>query len=299
MDNGEFFKREASQSAERKIDNEKALRLGSERQGLFILMEGKGAGGVGLKFTNAICEGHELLHGELFRAEVEEGIGEEGLHLVAHALALQRQLGEERTEVVAQGLAALVEGGLHDTLEQGFVAAKGLRSVARQADDGRADLGGRIEHVGLNGEQVRGFVPRLNEHGEDAVGLRAGAGTDAVGHLLLDHAGAAGYQFLVVQHLKEDLAGDIIGIVAGEHEGLPAEDAVQVHLQEIVLDDIVLQLRPRAAQVGHGLEVQLHDFQRTGLAHQVLRHHSHAGSYLQHRQVRTGIYGVRNTLGDV
>ena len=42
---GRLTLQEASQSAERKIDNEKALRLGSERQGLFILMEGKGAGG--------------------------------------------------------------------------------------------------------------------------------------------------------------------------------------------------------------------------------------------------------------
>lgn len=111
----------------------------------------------------------ELGEGELLRSQVEEGIGEEGA-----VVGSGEQLDEKGTQVVAECLAALVEGGLDDALEQGFVAAEARGVVAGEAYDGGAHLGRRVEDMRLDGEQVLGRVPGLDEHGEDTVCLGAG-----------------------------------------------------------------------------------------------------------------------------
>ena len=52
------------------------------------------------------------------------------------------------------------------------------------------------------------------------------------------------------------------------------------------------------SEVVHGLEVQLHDLQRSRLLHEELRHDSHARSYFQNWEVRKCIYGVSNALSN-
>ena len=42
------------------------------------------------------------------------------------------------------------------------------------------------------------------------------------------------------------------------------------------------------------LTVNLHNFQRTRLLHQILRHHAHTRTYLQHWKFRTGIHRIGN-----
>ena len=144
---------------------------------------------------------------------------------------------EDLTERNAQHFPALVEGGFHDALEEFFVAAEVGDGASRQADDGGLDFWRRIEHGGFDREKVFDIVPRLHQHGEDAVGFRAGLGGHAEGDFVLNHAGAAGNQIAVVEHFEENLRGNVVGIVAREHEGATAEDFVEVHAEEIVLDN--------------------------------------------------------------
>ena len=145
------------------------------------------------------------------------------------------------TEQLAQGdaqhLTALVEDGLHDAAEELLVAAEGVDVVARHADDGRLYLGWRVEDGGLDGEEVLDIVPRLDEHGEDAVGLRTGLGGHAQRHLVLNHSCTAGDEVAVVEHLEEDLRRDVVGVVAREHELAAAEELAEVHAEEVAGDE--------------------------------------------------------------
>ena len=52
------------------------------------------------------------------------------------------EIPESRPERIADHLAPLAEGGLHDTDEQRLVARETLRGIAAQADDGALDLRG-------------------------------------------------------------------------------------------------------------------------------------------------------------
>lgn len=142
---------------------------------------------------------------------------------------------EDLTERHAQHFPALVEGGFHNALKKFFVAAEVSDVVSRQSDDGGLDFWRRIEHGGFDREKVFDIVPRLHQHGEDSVGFRTRLGGHAEGDLVLNHAGAAGYQIAVVEHFEENLRGNVVGIVACKHEGATAEDFVEVHAEEIVL----------------------------------------------------------------
>ena len=53
-------------------------------------------------------------------------------------------------------------------------------------------------------------------------------------------------------------------------------------------------------KVCHRLAVDLHHLQRTWLLHQILRHHTHARTYFEHRQIGIRfIHRVSDTLGDI
>lgn len=142
------------------------------------------------------------------------------------------------TERHAKHFPALVKGGFHNALKKFFVAAEVGDGVSRQADDGGLYFRWRIEHGGLDREKVFDIVPRLHQHGEDAVGFRAWLGGHTEGDFVLNHASAAGNQIAVVEHFEKNLRGNVVGIVAREHEGATAEDFVEVHAEKIVLDDV-------------------------------------------------------------
>ena len=50
---------------------------------------------------------------------------------------------------------------------------------------------------------------------------------------MLNHTSTAGNEVLVVEHLEEDLRGDVIWIVARQDERLPVEDLSEIHPQEV------------------------------------------------------------------
>ena len=175
----------------------------------------------------------ELLDGELFGAESQKI----EMLMVECCIFFRCLWIEDLTKRHAQHFPALVEGGFHDALKKFFVATEVGDGVSRQSNDGGLHFRRRIEHGGFDREKVFDIVPRLHQHGEDAVGFRAGLGGHAEGDFVLNHAGAAGNQIAVVEHFEENLRGNVVGIVAREHEGATAEDFVEVHAEEIGLDN--------------------------------------------------------------
>ena len=144
---------------------------------------------------------------------------------------------EDLTERNAQHFPTLVKSGFHDALKKFFVAAEVGDGVSRESDDGGLNLWRRIENGGFDREKIFDIVPRLHEHGKDSVGFRAGLGGHAEGNFVLNHARAAGNEVAVVEHFEENLRGNVVGIVAREHEGTTTEDFVEVHAEEIGLDN--------------------------------------------------------------
>ena len=71
-----------------------------------------------------------------------------------------------------------------------------------------------------------------------------------------------------------------------------------MHLQEIILDDVLLQRRVVLSQVIYRLEINLHHFHQTRFLHQELRHYAHPRSHLQHRNLRAGIHRISNLLSN-
>ena len=145
-------------------------------------------------------------------------------------------------------------------------------------------------------EEVFHPIPSLYQYTQNAVCLTAGTGCDTLGNLFLYHARTARYQFFVIQHLEEYLAGYVIRIIARQYERLSVEQALQVHFQEVVFDDVILQLRVGFPQIGHRFIIHFHNFYRALFGQEKLGQHSHARSYFQYRKVGTGVYGVGNVL---
>lgn len=211
---------------------------------------------------------------------------------------------EKGAERDAEHLATLVERDFHDALEKFLVAAERGDAISREADDGRLHLGRRIEHRGLDGEEIFHIVPRLHEYGEDAVGFRARAGGHAQGHFVLDHARATGDELAIVEHLEENLRGDIVGIVAREHEFPAFKRLVEIHAEEITFDnreyggaevrggEIVLE-------VFYTFAVDFHGFQLALFLSEKLREDTHSRPYFKDGDVGTGIDRVGDAAGNV
>ena len=239
-----------------------------------------------------VGQAYKLLDGQLLRPP-GHGLGGEKRGVG------QPVLGEHLPDAHAQHLPSLVEDGLHQALEELLVTAQVGHTVARHAYHGALHLWRRVEHPLVHGEEILHVVPRLYEHAQDAVGLRSRGGGHALGHLALDHARAAGDEFLVVEHLEEYLRRDVVGVVAGEHKLAAVENAAEVHAQEILADDVVAQGGEVRVEVVHALLVYLNGLHLPPFRHEILGQHAHAGAYLQDGQCRAGVHRVGDALGDV
>ena len=238
--------------------------------------------------SHQIGQFHKLRDAELFGAERQVGLFQQGVDSL-----LRQKLAERDT----QHLAPLVEHGFHNALEQVLVATEVLHIVALHADDGALHLWRRIEDRRLDGEEIFHVVPCLNEHRQDAIGLRPWQGGHAQGHLALDHPRATWDEVAIIEHLEENLRRDVVGIVTRQNKLLALEQLAEVHAQEVLTDDIVVQAREMLIQVGHALRINLHDTQRPRLFSQILRQHTHTGSDLQNGQVRADVNGVGDATG--
>jgi len=116
---------------------------------------------------------------------------------------------------------------------------------------------------------------------------------------MLDHTRTTGNEILIVEHLEEDLRGDVVWIVARQHELLSVEHLVQIHPEEVATYYIIIKTGKILAEIGHRLTVDLHHLKGARFFHEILGHDTHAGSYLQHGEVRTRINGVGNGLGNI
>ena len=119
---------------------------------------------------------------------------------------------------------------------------------------------------------------------------------------MLNHACTAGNEVAIVNHLKEYLRRYVVWIVACQHKLPASEHLSEVHTQKVALDDgvLTLVLKQRSLQISNALAVNLHHLQRSGLSHQILRHHTHAWAYFEHRQVAIRlVHRISYALGNV
>ena len=177
----------------------------------------------------------------------------------------------------------MVEGGFDHFLEEVFVAGEGAAGIAGQADDGAFDFGRGDEGAFADGEEVFDVVPGLEQHRQNAIGFGAGAGSQAFGHLFLNHADHFGDLFPCVQHLKEDLRGDVIGEVADQREGR-GEQPREVHLQEVCFVEVRGKFRIVRQEVADafGVDLDYLELDRR-IFQQILGQHACARTDLQHR----------------
>ena len=87
-----------------------------------------------------------------------------------------------------------------------------------------------------------------------------------------------------------------IRIVSCQYKRFSSEQALQVHLQEVVFDDVIFQQRIFLAQVGYGFIVQFDNLYRTLFFYEKLGQYAHSRTYFQYRESGTCIYGVGYVL---
>lgn len=73
----------------------------------------------------------------------------------------------------------------------------------------------------------------------------------------------------------------------------------EVHLQEVVFNDIFLELRIFLPQVGYALEINLHHFRLALFREKILREHTHARPHFEDGDVWAGVNRVGDGLGHV
>ena len=190
----------------------------------------------------------------------------------------------------------MVEGGFDNLFEEPFVTPQLLDLVAGHPDDRRLDFGRGIEHVLGNGEEIFYIVPGLQQHAQYPVGLAAGRGGHAFGHLFLNHAAATGYAVFIVENLEKYLARDVVGIVADDAEGAFVELG-QVELEKVFGDNTVAQLGKVLLQVFDRLGVELDHREVVAFIQQKPGEDSHAGPHLEHGHAFVAGQGVGNRLG--
>lgn len=178
----------------------KMEEMGSERRGSEEILE-------------LACELDVVVNGELLGTLIEERVGKTG-----------GVFSEELAHGGAQHLTTHGKGGLDDTTEEGLVAIEMGATVAPQGDYGTLYFWRGIEDGGRDGEEVVDIVPELDEDREYAIGATAVGCGESLCHFALYHSRAEGNAIAVLHESEEDLGGDIVGIVACEHEGLPLEE---------------------------------------------------------------------------
>ena len=100
------------------------------------------------------------------------------------------------------------------TRHSGEGCSMGVNSTMAEDTDGA-----RREGLGLHREQQAGARAPLGDHGQAPVGLGAGRGDDALGHLLLEHqhhARVPGRPGLALEPADQQHGGDVVGQVGGD-----------------------------------------------------------------------------------
>ena len=239
-------------------------------------MTDMGMGGllIGWDWADGIGDCDKVGYGELLGPLGQEAVGD------------GREVHSELFEGIAEGFAPLVEAYLDHLGEKGLIAGKGGHLVAAQADDGRFDLGRRIEDMLVDGEEVFDIVEGRQQDTEDAVGLAAGLGGHALGHLLLEHAHHLGNLVAVFVDLEENLRRDIVREIAYDGERL-GEELLKVELEEVALDDMEGGIM--VVEVGNRLGVNLDGVEVEGrVGVEIFGEHPHAGTDFQHMRGEAG-----------
>ena len=137
-------------------------------------------------------------------------------------------LGVSELQALAQHLAALAEGGgRHRAQRLDRHAGRGC-SIGVNSTTAEATVGGGVKASGFSVNSRRGRVRHWAMHREAPVGLGAGRGDDALGHLLLEHQHHAlvpRRPGLALEPADEQQRGHVVGQVGDDDRlgcGVPA-----------------------------------------------------------------------------
>ena len=188
---------------------------------------------------------------------------------------------EEFAQGVAQGLAALAEGGGDDAAEERFVV--GLGAVCRQrhqAHDAGGDLGFRAEGAGRHVEQAHHGEALLQHDGQAAVIGGVRFGDHAHDHFFLKHEVHVAHAVGEAGKMEQQRRGNVVRQVA-DHAQRGAECG-EIKLQRVAFVDGELFGRVVLLEVGDEVAVDLDDVEMTETLDEGLRHRAEAGADLDH-----------------
>jgi hypothetical protein len=209
-----------------------------------------------------------------------------------------RIVAEEGFEGVAEGLAALVESGLDDLSETGFVARQTGTAVASEANNGALDLGRGRENIFIDGEKIFDIIPYLDEYAEYTVSTVTVRCGKALGDLALYHTGTTGNAVSLFDEFEEYLGGDIIGVIAGEAENGSRETGSEVHTEEVLDKDTPFEGWKQTAETVGQSTVNLDDGEVVTGFKEVAGECTFAGAYLKDGITTVTIKGIGYTAGD-
>ena len=158
-------------------------------------------------------------------------------------------------------------------------------AVGVEDEDGAADFGGRVEGAGVEGHEDAGLGVELDVEGEEAVGVVAGFGDDAVGDFLLQHEDGA-LAVRVGDDAAQDGGADVVGEVADGAVGAGGEGGLDGVFQAEV--DAVAEACPEA---GVELGVDLDGGQGVREVDELLGQDAFAGADLENHVVGLGLDG--------
>ena len=184
---------------------------------------------------------NKFSHTELFGAARQQGLSQKLCMIRSSPFAALVEFGQQRLDRATHHFTSLIESGFHHAAQQILVAAGVFHLVARHAHHRASHLGRRIEYPRFNRKQVVDLVIQLHQHTQYAVGLASRRSRQTLSHLFLNHARAARNEVAVIEHFKENLATDVVRIIARQNERPSLESMLQMHFQKIVFDNVIFQ----------------------------------------------------------
>ena len=187
---------------------------------------------------------------------------------------------------MAQDFAALAEGGLHQVAVERDVDGRGF-GQRHHAHHRAVDPGWWVKTLGRHKQHVVHGVAPLQHHAQAAVVAAARRGDHAVDHFLLQHEVLVLHHRHMVEQVKQNRRGDVVGQVAHDAQLLPQtlRDGAEVHLEHIAFDHVKLRM---ATQARRQIAVEFHHGQPPQTLDQGLGQRGQTGADFDHGVARAG-----------
>jgi hypothetical protein len=156
-----------------------------------------------------------------------------------------------------------------------------------------------MENVRRDAEQVFDGIKCLQQHTQDTIFLVARGGRNPPGNFLLHHTDDLRYDISVVQYLKKDLAGYVIGKITDECNRRMAISSY-IEIKKITMNKPIADTRKCFEEQADSLMVNFNKANRTAVSIKQQRcKYSGAGADFQNGIASFGQEGGDNFIGNV